>query len=221
MAAPTYVFEVSENQGGTTLYLDDNTGSYHATDNTGGYGSPNTARNALALILIAYYKATSGDIELTPTSYDPVTVTQYTIPTAELQGDGWYQFTVYPVAVKTGAETPSLNDFVYDNAADQLERWNGSAWVTATNSELEDNDETHENVHHAHIPDLFTAFNRVNELLIEGTQANLSRTDLTQYLKETDIMVNGSLSYFTKGDRAQFQTNIEKYQSRVDEILEL
>lgn len=211
-------FEVSENIGGSILYLDDTTGTYDVTDNPGGYGTPNTERTDLALIVIAKYKGVrDGDVEIEANTYNPETVTQFVFEA--LNGDGRYQFKVYSVARKTGSETPSTNDFVYDFTGNQLERWNGSAWVDAENSELEDNDETHTTVEHAHIPDLFTAYNRVNELLVGGCQ--VSKNDLFQYLMETTAVLNGSLSIYTEGNYAEFQDVIEKYQSRVDTLIEL
>lgn len=216
--ALVYNFEVSENELGTILYLDDNTGIYEATENPGGYGAPNTARADLALIVLAKYKASSGDVTITASTYDPETVTQWTFPASTLQGDGYYKFDVYPVA-KKAAQSPTLNTFVYDFTNNRLERGTGSAWVTAVYTELETYSAAKETVHHAHIPDLFSAFNLINKLIIEGNDTG--RTDLKQYLLETRVMIAGSLSYFTEGNYTLFQTNIEKYQSRVDTILEL
>lgn len=215
--ALSQVFEVSENVGGSILYLDDNTGDYEVSENPGGYGAPNTARTDLALIVIVKYKATEADVAIAASTYNPEVVTQFVFPT--LNGDGWYQFNIYSVARKTGAETPVTNDFVYDFSGNVLQRWNGSAWVTATNSELEDNDVAHETVEHAHIPDLFTAHNRVAELLITG--CSVSRSDLFLYQQETIAMLNGSLAVFTSGNYAEFQDIVEKYQSRVDSIIAL
>lgn len=218
MAEPIYNFEVSENQGGTILYLDDNTGAYEATENPGGYGSPNTARADLALIVIAKYKASDGAVSITADTYDPEIVTQWVFD-SDLQGDGHYEFNVYPVA-KKAAQPATLNTFVYNFTSNQLERGNGSTFVAATYPELETYGHVHETVNHAHIPSLFSAFNRINELIIEGSSQK-SRSDLKQYLMETSVMIYGSLSYFTEGNYTLFQENIEKYQSRVDEILEL
>lgn len=218
MADPIYNFEVSENQGGTILYLDDNTGAYEATENPGGYGTPNTERTDLALIVIAKYKASDGSVSITADTYDPEVVTQWVFEN-DLQGDGHYEFNVYPVA-KKAAQPATLNTFVYDFTSNQLQRGNGSIFVAATYPELETYGHTHETVNHAHIPDLFSAFNRINELIIEGSDQK-SRSDLKQCLMETSVMIYGSLSYFTEGNYTLFQENIEKYQSRVDEILEL
>jgi hypothetical protein len=215
--ALSQVFEVSENQGGTILYLDDETGDYNVSTNPGGYGSPNTARADLALILIAKYKATSEDIEIDANTYDPESVTQWTFES--LEGDGRYQFNVYSVARKTGAETPVTNDFVYDFTANELQRWNGSSWVAAENSELEDNDVAHSTTEHAHIPDLYTAHNRIAELLVTG--CSVSRSDLFLYQQETIAVLNGSLAIYTAGNYAEFQDVIEKYQSRVDQLIAL
>lgn len=214
-------FYVSENTGGTILYLNDDTGTYDASNNTGGYGSPNTERNTLAIIVVAKYKASSGDVTLTATAYDPETVTQITYPASTLHGDGHYRFLIYSAIPKSGTEgSASENDFRYDFSTDTLERYNGSSWVTATNADLETYDYTHLTVNHAHIPNLFKAFNRTNKLLW-GTCKSASKNDLKVYRSETDTVRNGGLAYFTEGNYSEFQLMIERYQSKVDTILAL
>jgi hypothetical protein len=216
-------FEFSENQEGTIIYLNDETGEYDAISNTGGYGSPNTERTDLAIITVLNYKATDEDVEKTAESYDPEDVTQF-----EFQGndeevqalpDGHYQALVFSVARKTGSETPAENDFVYDFTGNQLQRWNGAAWVSATSADLVTYDATHAVVNHPHLKDLFTAFNLINKLLI-GRRCEPDN-DLVQYLLETRVMMQGGLTHFTEENFAEFQQNIERYQSRVDTILDL
>lgn len=211
-------FSVSQSEDASVIYLNDETGDYDASDNPGGYGTPNTARADLALIVLAAYKASTGDEELTPSTYDPESVEQWEY--ASNGKDGHFQFDVYPVAKKTGAETPSTNDFVYDFSGDQLQRWNGSAWVSAEDSELEDNDEAHTTVDYPILALMWIAFNNLNKLSISGCKSE-SKSDIQKYIMDTENMLNGVIALFAEGSYAQAQENIEKYQSRVDYLAAL
>lgn len=211
-------FTVSQNQAATIIQVNDDTGLYNNPDNLGGYGSPNTARADLALILIAKYKAIAADESLTPDTYDPEIIELWSIP--NISKDGHYEFKIYPVDKKTGAETPALNDFVYDFSGNQLQRWNGSSWVSATNAELETNDVTHTTVDYPVLALATIAFNNVNKLYISGSRTT-SRPDLKAAISDTSALINGSLSLFAEGAFAQAQDNIERYQSRVDTLANL
>ncbi len=210
-------FSVSQSQSGSTLYPSDETGEY-SIDNTTGYGTPNTNREDIAIILIANRKPLSGDVELTPDSYDPETVQQWTI-TGQTT-DGHIQLDFYSIDIKTGAETPTLNDFVYDATADELQRWSGSAWVAAENSELEDNDVTHITVDYPLITQMWLAFNNLNKLYISGCKT-MNRNDLKAAISDTSAMINGTIALFAEGSFAQAQEGIEKYQSRVETLIAL
>ena len=204
----------AESEDGDIIYIDDDTGEYDAVSNTGGYGTPNTARNAVALIEITKYKAVSGDVELTAESYDPETVTQFEYrDRGEAQYEGHYEANIYSVPIKTGAETPSENDFVYDATGNQLQRWNGAAWVSATKSELEDNDWDHITVDFPHLPNLWLAFNNVNKLLLIGCRS-VTRSDLQQDLATLSSILNGTISLFAEESYSTAQRVIEKYISR-------
>ncbi len=211
-------FSVSQSQDASILYLTDTTGNYNVTTNPGGYGSPNVARTDLALILIVTYKATEADVDIQPSTYNPETIGLWTIPYD--QNDGWVEFKVYPIAKKTGAETPSLNDFVYDFSGDQLQRWNGSAWVSAVYSELVTNDVAHTTVDYPVLGEMWVAFNNINKLYISGCKT-MNRSDLKAAISDTSAMLNGTIALFAEGAFSQAQENIEKYQSRVDTLSEL
>jgi len=210
-------FAFSESQDGTILYLDDTTGEYDAISNPGGYGSPNTARTDLAIVVVTNYKPVVGDTLLTAETYDPEVAIQWEYQT--LPADGWYQAMIFTVPKKTGAESPVLNDFVYDFTANQLQRWNGSSWAVATSADLVTYDFDHVLENHPHLKDLFSAFNWLNKLLL-GACCDPDN-DLVQYMMETDVVINGGLALFTEGNYNQFEKNIEKYQSRVNTILAL
>lgn len=210
-------YSISESSDGGTIYVNDTTGDYSVT-NTGGYGSPNTERTDVALIILGKYKASTGDTDLTFAAYDPEIVTQFSVSGLTL--DGYYQFKVYTVD-RYVAQSPTLNTFVYDFSANQLQRGNGSSFVSAEYSELETYEAANTTKDWPHIPQLSRARNYLNKLLLIGTQQSVKKTDLQQYLISTEVMYYGGLALFTEGSYTTFQEEIEKYQSRVDTILEL
>lgn len=211
------VFTIRESEDGTIIYITDETGEYDAVSNPGGYGAPNTAREDVALIILGKYKASAGDVELTFDTYNPEDVTEFAV--SNLDTDGYYQFKVYTVD-KYVAQPATLNTFVYEFSANELQRGDGATFVAAEYSELEDNDIANDTNDWPHIPDLSRAKNYINKLLLIGSQST-KRTDLQQYLIATEIMYNGGIALFAEGSYTTFQEEIEKYQSRVDTILEL
>lgn len=211
-------FDETESQDGTTIFVSDETGEYDPTSNIGGYGAPNTPRDEVALIILGKYKASTGDTVLTPDTYDPEIVTEFSFP--GLDTDGYYQFKIYTVD-KYVAQLPTLNSFVYDFTANQLLRGDGASFVSAEDSELEDNDIANNTEDWPHIPDLSRARNYLNKLLLIGSQSEVKKTDLEKFLIATEVMYYGGISLFGEGSFTTFQEEIEKYQSRVDTILEL
>ena len=185
---------------------------------TGTAGTVNKPRGNIALIILGKYKASTGNTDLTFDTYDPEIDTQFSVP--DLDTDGYYQFLIYTVD-RYVAQSPTLNTFVYDFTANQLQRGNGAAFVSATASELEDNDIANETKDWPHIPDLSRAKNYLNKLLLIGTQQSVKKTDLQQFLISTEVMYYGGIALFGEGSYTTFQEEIEKYQSRVDTILEL
>lgn len=215
--ALSQTFAITEAQDGTTITISDTTGDYSVT-NTGGYGSPNTARTDVALIIIGKYKASTGDTDMTFSTYDPETVTAFVLP--DLTLDGYYEFKIYTVD-RFVAQSPTLNTFVYDFTENRLERGDGAAFVAATYSELEDNDVANITKAWPHIPELSLAKSYLNELLLIGSNLSVKKTDLREYLITTNVVYNGVISFFGRGAYTTAQEEIEKYQSRVDTILEL
>lgn len=221
--ALSQTFTPSQSQAATILYLDDLTGSYNVTTNPGGYGAPNTERTDLALILIAKYKAIAADDYLTISSYDPEIVTEWTMPS--ITRDGHYEFKVYSVP-KSGTEgSPVSGMFRWDFATDLLERYNGSTWVTSSATdgvylELETYDFDHVTVDYPVLGLMMIALNNANKLGITGCKSQ-SRSDIEKIIMDTTNMLNGSLALFAEGSYSQAQENIEKYQSRVDQITAL
>ena len=212
------VFTISEAQDGLTVYVDDDTGDYNAMTNPGGYGTPNPARADLALIMIAYYAASTGNTALTITVYDPETVEQWIATNTDT--DGHLEFSIYSVAKKTGSEVPALNDFVYDFSANQLQRWNGSVWVSATSADLETYNAPATILDYPHIPELWRAKNNLAKLYILGCKST-KRDDLFKMIVNTNTMIDGVLALFAEHSYSQAQENIENYQNIVGEILTL
>lgn len=214
-------YSASESSDGDIIYINDDTGEYDAVSNTGGYGAPNTERTDVALIAITKYKAESADVTITAEAYNPEDVTEFEYQgRSDSQYEGHYESKIYSVPRKTGAETPAEDDFVYDFDADQLERWNGAAWVSAVNSELEDNDWDHVTVDHPHIPNIWLAFNNVNKLLITGCKS-VKRSDLEQDLMNLSVMLNGSIALFAEESYSAFQRSVEKYISKAVTLRDL
>ncbi len=212
------VFTISESQDGETVYIDDDTGAYDAMTNPAGYGAPNTAREDIAIILIANYKGSTGDTAMTITTYDPENVEQWVITSATT--DGHVEFDLYNIPKKTGAEVPATNDFVYDFTANQLERWNGSSWVSATSEDLVTYDAVHTVLDYPHIPELWMAKNHLAKLYILGCKST-KRDDIFKMIVNTNCMIDGVLALFAEHSYSQAQENIENYQNIVDEILTL
>lgn len=211
-------FQITESQDGSTITISDETGTYDVVSNPTGYGGPNTVREDVALIILGKYKATAGDTELTFDAYDPETVTSFSV--SNLDTDGYYQFKIYTVD-KFVAQPPTLNTFVYNFSSDQLQKGNGASFVSAEPEELEENDIANNTNDWPHIPDLFRAKNYLHKLRLIGPQSSVKQTDLAAYLVATEIVIYGVISLFGEGTFTTAQEEIEKYQSRVDTILEL
>lgn len=211
-------FTITESQDGSIIYVNDATGDYDVTSNPGGYGGPNTERSNVALIIIGDYKASAGDTELTFDAYDPEVVTQFSV--SNLDTDGYYQFKIYTVD-KYVAQSPTLNTFVYNFTSNQLQRGNGSGFVSAEPEELEENDIANNTQDWPHIPDLSRARNYLNKLRLIGAAQSTKQTDLFAYLVQTEVVIYGVIALFGEGSYTTAQEEIEKYQSRVDTILEL
>lgn len=213
-------FTIQQSDDALSIYVIDGTGEYDAGTNTGGYGTPNTARSDIAIFLVGNYKATEGDIALSINTYDPEIVTEFTVASYVTNGvpvDGHIQFQIYSIPRKTGAETPDLNDFVYDFSGNQLQRWNGSTWVSATTADLVSNDVDHITKDYPLLYTLWLAFNNLNKIIILGCPTE-TKNELNKYITDTRVMLSGTIALFAEGSFAVAQKSIEKYQSGVDYI---
>ena len=124
MSLVLQIIQQSISADGTTMVFADTTGNYNALTNPGGYGTPNAARNTLALFLQVFNNRFDGSptivqSPLTIAAYDPTVVASWT---ATLVKEGWQEATVYGVALfdETLATLYAVNEFVYDVASSQL-----------------------------------------------------------------------------------------------------
>lgn len=114
------------NDSGTVLTIQDVTGNYDATTNPGGYGTPNPARNSVALFLRTYQKRYDGGdtiintlLTSTPNNSAPTAVTSWDIA---LLTDSWLQATVYGLPLYSTSTLFSVNDLVWKVDTTQIIR---------------------------------------------------------------------------------------------------
>lgn len=96
--------------------LTDETGDYSAT-NTGGYGSPNPARNTLALLVYAVDRTSGTDTQVSPITFTPSTVEDIIFQFDD-DSDRYVRAYLFAVPIQTGSE--DTGDY-YWNSADGLE----------------------------------------------------------------------------------------------------
>lgn len=217
-------FSTSENTLGTIIYVDDDTGLY-TINTTGGYGSPNTERTDLALIAFLEYKASTGDVVQTIQTYDPEVVTQFEWQGISANSNGWYQATIYTFNKKTGAETPSTGDYVYDFTADELQRWSGAAWVAIAEASWKTQIESDAltptaTKNHMHLSGYYKAFNYMVKLIATGCSCR-TVNELRSYRNEVKEQLDGFRIHFCEGSRTQAQLDAERYNDRIAELLAL
>lgn len=108
-------FKRNVNQDGDVLLLTDITGAYDASDNTGGYGTPNLARADVNLVPYVTFGLSGNTIPVG--DYIPDASTEIPVP---VQGDGVYPVTVFALPTSydyTGASLSQLQA----NAVSQFE----------------------------------------------------------------------------------------------------
>jgi hypothetical protein len=110
--------------GATTMVITDSTPDYNVTTAPNGYGSPNTARNVLGLILRVYNKRYDGEASIIDTllsvaANDAETVTEWTVT---LNEDGWQQATVYGLNLYNVNTLLEVGELVWNASTDVIER---------------------------------------------------------------------------------------------------
>lgn len=107
------------NPEGNRVYLIDNTGTYDSVTNPTGYGSPNTEREDVALVVLAVNKTSKGDILIDIVPYSPSTATHFDIIISK---DGWYQFSMAVLMIldETDLGSYDVGQILYDASLDRI-----------------------------------------------------------------------------------------------------
>lgn len=207
------------NSSSSRLYLEDDTGLY-SSSNTGGYGTPNLARNTLALIPVGIYKSSTGNRLITFDKYNPLTATVFN---AVIGIDGWYEFHLlsFPIYDATQLQSYAAGDSYYDSVSgnilniqvDSITTLNvavvvSSDYLLGTSYEVAKSDD-----------ELVAASNtkimiRINANISNYITNNIDFLEkkLVRYKNNYDavrIILQGSLYEFARGNKAVAQKNLE------------
>lgn len=100
------------NTEGTRIYLVDDTGIFTAT-NLGGYGTPNTNRSDVALLVLGLLKHSKGNQVVSFEGYDPKTTNKFN---AIIGQDGWYVFSLLqlPFLTDRALQSNTIGEILYD-----------------------------------------------------------------------------------------------------------
>lgn len=221
MALALKLTKTSISADGTTMLVTDSTGNYNVTTNVGGYGSPNAARNSLALILLCWNERYDGEDSITPVAetiaaYTPTTVTEWTVT---LNSDGWQQAIVYGVKLYSTSTLFAVNEIVYNVGTSELWRIltvSGSGPYTYTHSvvlasTLTDTDYVIPYTYVLNdyaIPAITTCFNKS----VEYYFLTLETTDFDRMLK-IDAYLKSIRYSFLSGSFAPAQAKVEQVQT--------
>jgi hypothetical protein len=165
----------SQNSEGTEVYLEveEATGLYDADNNDGGFGSPNPARNEIAIVLVAIHKLTSGDVEATVSEYDPLTVTTFTVAISR-EVNGILQARLYGIPIFDDGGTYEAGAITYNNTDENdpfIQELNeDEEWVELTAAELLSKAGVNEAIKHVFMAPDAVAFR--NELNASRTKFN-------------------------------------------------
>lgn len=123
MALVLKIEQESHTADGLVMTVKDTTAVY-ATGNVGGYGTPNAARNTLALFLIAYNKRYDGseslvDNLLVVNNYDPLTASTWTL---NMQKMGWVNVTVFGLQLYSTSLSFQVGECVYDAGSTRIRK---------------------------------------------------------------------------------------------------
>lgn len=165
--------KVTIKEDGTEVYIEflNATGTYDVTDNPGGFGAPNPARNSLAVIIYAAHKLTTGDVDATVQNFNPLSVASFTISIDKTK-NGVLFWNIFALPIYNSGNTYQDGDIVWDNTnpseAFAKEMVNGE-WEARTAKELLGRDTvTQTNQYSFPIPDAIAISERLaaDELLL-------------------------------------------------------
>jgi len=112
---------------GTLVYIKDSTGDYDVDTNPGGYGAPNPERNTIGWVNLVQYKASTGDVEMTINSNNPISAIQIDVT---LDLDGWIQVNGWLLPIIVGGEAEDT--YAYDTSDGKVKQLQSSVWVEIT-----------------------------------------------------------------------------------------
>jgi hypothetical protein len=194
------------------LVITDNNTGFTVQDNT-GYSSP--ARADLGLFLMFANIKTNEVLFFLANPYAELVDSSFVWE--DILKDGNYTLFYWAVHKKTGAETPALNDFVYNAGTDVFERWNGSAWVTATPNDFYTLAAQYATViDNKHHPDYTKALNFLHRAYVNGNQ-RLSHEQIEELIYELSLVLKGAVLAFDAAP-AEYQRIIEGYYPTVNMI---
>lgn len=127
----------TRNAAGTELYIEflDATGVFDAVNNPGGFGGDNPARNTLAILYLGYLKKSSGDVEVVPVTFDPKTVSSFTILTTE-SVQGHLESNLFAVPLFDDEAVYNEGDVVYNEDDGEVQKYVSAAWEAITIEDL-------------------------------------------------------------------------------------
>jgi hypothetical protein len=135
---------VTINTIGTEVYIEflEATGEYEATDNPGGFGSPNPSRNTLAMVLFAEHMKVDGNVPAEILFYDATSVTSYTV-VMDRDVNGVLNYNIFAIPIFDPLLTYVDGDIVYNNenpSEPQIQYLVAGVWVVLTPQDLIGND---------------------------------------------------------------------------------
>lgn len=120
MALIINIAKDSINTEGTELNLTDDTGLYNASDNPGGYGTPNPNKNEIGIILLANNKRQDeGDVLCIVQPYNPTVDYNYVV---NLYKDGWYQIKSFGLRLYSVNTSFALTEATYDSTSGEIRK---------------------------------------------------------------------------------------------------
>lgn len=123
----------TRSQDGLQVFIEffNATGNYDSVNNPGGWGSPNPARNTLAMLFYGNFKRVTADVPAVPTAFDPTTVQSYTLNISGV--NGVIDFYIFAVPLYNSGGTYHSGDITYDNTTNPsnpvLQQYNGTTWL--------------------------------------------------------------------------------------------
>lgn len=137
----------TKNPAKTELYIEflNATGAY-SVSNTGGFGTPNPARNTLAVLFYGNYKPSAGDVLATPAVYDPLTVSTFTFAITP-ETNGHLNGYLFALAIYDPMGSYTDGDVVWDNTTNPVvpvvkKRISGSFQTVTLESLIDDAEAT-------------------------------------------------------------------------------